>query len=86
MVGKMRMRLEDCSGGVLGNLPQDPDEEEEYDSEEDEEYECPTDEEREWKGSVSLAELRELLAECRRMSEEGEREQSLFQFHITPPT
>lgn len=89
MCTKMRVRLEDCSGGVLGNLPQDPNEEEEYDSEEEEEeeYEYVTDEEvQEWKGSVSLAELRELLAECRRMSEEGEREQSPFQFFLSQQT
>lgn len=86
MCTKMRVRLEDCSGGVLGNLPQDPEEEEDCDSEEDE-YEYVTDEEeQEWKGSVSLAELRELLAECRRMTEEGEREQSPFQFFLSPPT
>ena len=87
MCTKMRVRLEDCSAGVLGNLPQDPVEEEEYDSEEEDEYENVTDEEeQEWKGSVSLAELRELLEECRRMSEEGEREQSPFQFFLNPPT
>lgn len=87
MCTKMRVRLEDCSGGVLGNLPQDSDDDEDYDSEEEGEYEYVTDEEeREWKGSVSLAELRELLAECRRMSEEGEREQSPFQFFLSPPT
>ncbi|KAG9311502.1 hypothetical protein JVU11DRAFT_7702 [Chiua virens] len=84
MCSRMRVRLEDCSGGVLGNLPQDADEED-YDSEENEEY-GTDEEEQEWKGSVSLAELRELLAECRRMSEEGEREQSSFQFYLTPPT
>ena len=87
MCSRMRVRLEDCSGGVLGNLPPGSDGEEEYDSEEEEEYEYGTDEEeQEWKGSVSLAELRELLAECRRMSEEGEREQSPFQFFLNPPT
>ncbi|KAF8137182.1 hypothetical protein EV363DRAFT_1428116 [Boletus edulis] len=83
MCTKMRVRLEDCSGDVLGNLPQDPDEEDGYDSEEDE---YADEEEREGKGSVGLAELRELLAECKRMSEEGEREQSNFQFLLNPPT
>ncbi|KAF8841127.1 hypothetical protein BDN67DRAFT_1068779 [Paxillus ammoniavirescens] len=83
---RMRVRLEDCSGGVLGNLPQE-EEEEEYESEEDGEYEYYTEEEEEQRGgSVSLAELRELLAECRRMTEEGEREQSPFQFFLNPPT
>jgi len=88
MCAKIRVRFEDCSGDVLGNLPQDPSDEDEYDSDEEEgEYGYVEDaEEREWKGSVSLAELRELLEECRRMSEEGEREQSQFPFFLTPPT
>ncbi|KAF9220849.1 hypothetical protein BS17DRAFT_810496 [Gyrodon lividus] len=91
MCTKMRVRLEDCSGGVLGNLPQDLGEEEDDESEEEGEYEYYTEEEEEEEeeersGSVSLAELRELLAECRRMSEEGEREQSPFQFFLNPPT
>lgn len=85
MCAKMRVRFEDCSGGVLGNLPQDEEGDEEYDSEEEEEeYSTDEEEEREWKGSVSLQELRELLAECKRMSEEGEREQSPFQFFFGP--
>ena len=84
MCAKMRVRLEDCSGGELGNLPQDEDEED-YDSEEDEYGYAMDEEEREWKGSVSLAELRELLEECRKMSEEGEREQSTFPFFLSPP-
>ena len=75
----MRVRLEDCLGGLLGNLPPDSDGEEEYEH-------GTNEEEQEWKGSVSLAELRELLAECRRMSEEGEREQSPFQLFLNPPT
>ncbi|KAF9240411.1 hypothetical protein BU15DRAFT_74003 [Melanogaster broomeanus] len=83
MCAKMSVRLEDCSAGELGNLPQDP-EEEGHESGEDEEIEYYTDEE-ERSGSVSLAELRELLEECKRMTEEGEREQSPFQLFLTPP-
>ncbi|KIJ63862.1 hypothetical protein HYDPIDRAFT_168287 [Hydnomerulius pinastri MD-312] len=88
MCTNMRVRLEDCSGGVLGNLPQDP-EDEEYDSDElaeGEEYEYVTDEEveEERSGSVSITELRQLLEECRRMSEERE-EESPFQFFLTQP-
>lgn len=87
MCTKMRVRLEDCSGDMLGNLPQDSDDYDSEEDDEDEEYEYATDEEeREWKGSVSLAELRELLAECKRMSEEGERERSPFQFFLPPQT
>ena len=71
MCAKIGARLKDCSGGELGNLPQDLDEED-YGSEEDEYGYAADEEEREWKGSASLAELRELLAECRRMSEANE--------------
>ena len=63
-------------GWVLGNLPQDP-VGEEYDEgdEEDEEYYTEDEEEEPTGRRVSnLAELRELLEECRRMSAEGEHE------------
>ena len=70
------VRLEDCSGGVLGNLPQDPMEEEydEGDEEEDEYYTEDEEEEPAGRRVSNLAELRELLEECRRMSAEGEHE------------
>ncbi|KAH7882849.1 hypothetical protein F5I97DRAFT_142084 [Phlebopus sp. FC_14] len=75
MCTNMRVRLEDCSGDTLGNLPQD---EEDYDSEsedlDDGEYEYYTDEEGEQNGlgKARVAELRQLLAECRRMFAEPE--------------
>ena len=74
---RIRGRLEDCSGGVLGNSPQDPvgEEEEDEGDEEDEEYYTEDEEEEPTGRRVSnLAELRELLEECRRMSAEGEHE------------
>ncbi|KAG1733137.1 hypothetical protein EDB19DRAFT_1731826 [Suillus lakei] len=70
----MGVRLEDCTGALLGTLPQ---EEEEYEDEEDEpveesEYYYTDDEEPVRPGGVGLSELRALLEECRKMSEERE--------------
>ncbi|KAJ6571288.1 hypothetical protein B0H19DRAFT_1129647 [Mycena capillaripes] len=67
------IRLEDCTGAVLGELPQDPPESESEDEEEDDEDEEET---GEWKIAVppmdsecgtQLTELRQLLDECRAM-------------------
>ncbi|KAJ7727419.1 hypothetical protein DFH07DRAFT_906498 [Mycena maculata] len=74
------VRLEDCTGGLLGVLPQDAtesDEESEDDEEEEEE------EELEWSieegtGGGHLSELRRLLEECRAM-DTGRDENYMFQ-------
>ncbi|KAJ7469697.1 hypothetical protein FB451DRAFT_1476591 [Mycena latifolia] len=69
------VRLEDCTGGLLGELPQDPPESE---SESDEDEDEDDEEESEWQISVPplapeggshLSELRQLLEECRAMDE-----------------
>jgi hypothetical protein len=80
------VRLEDCTGALLGTLPQkyeDEEQEEEEESLEDDEY-YYTDEEVEVEpprpGGVGLAELRALLEECRKMSEEREDPPFGFQF------
>jgi len=72
---KQGIRLEDCTGAFLGTLPQDEESDEESSDEEDEEEEEEEEEEgvhnTQTTGSgVPLSELRELLAQCRRMSEE----------------
>ncbi|KAI6142635.1 hypothetical protein BKA82DRAFT_16270 [Pisolithus tinctorius] len=77
----MRVRLEDCSGGLLGNLPRDPVEEPDGSDEEEEgEYEDYTDHEEERTSArvSNVAELRELLEECRRMSAEADQQPSFF--------
>ncbi|KAF8189536.1 hypothetical protein K438DRAFT_1722182 [Mycena galopus ATCC 62051] len=73
------VRLEDCTGALLGELPLDPPESEEEDEDEedeDEEYEDEDGEEGEWKvtippmqseGGTRVDELRRLLDECRAM-------------------
>jgi hypothetical protein len=72
------IRLEDCTGALLGTLPQeDEEDEDEEDDEEDDvlddhEYSYTNDEEPVRPGGVGLSELRALLEECRRMSEERE--------------
>lgn len=76
------VRLEDCTGNVLGALPvdeEDSDEEDESESEKEEDDEfsieippMPRDSEE----GVHVNELRELLEECRIMAEE--REESMF--------
>ncbi|KAJ7890153.1 hypothetical protein B0H14DRAFT_2690728 [Mycena olivaceomarginata] len=71
------VRLEDCTGALLGELPQDPPESDSEDEEdEDEEDEESEGEVREWKvsvpplqpgGGTQVDELRQLLEECRAM-------------------
>ena len=92
MCVKAGVRLEDCTGGLLGVLPEDErdesdseegeDSEEEEDSEEDEDSD---EDEDEWNIEIPpmpeepndrTAELRQLLEECRAMSEG--REESMF--------
>jgi hypothetical protein len=80
------VRLEDCTGALLGTLPQkyeDEEQEEEEESLEDDEY-YYTDEEVDVEpprpGGVGLAELRALLEECRKMGEEREDPPFGFQF------
>ncbi|KAG1832321.1 hypothetical protein DFJ58DRAFT_823198 [Suillus subalutaceus] len=77
----MSIRLEDCTGALLGTLPQEYEEVEEDEDDEDEllednENSYTDDEEPVRPGGVGLSELRELLEECRKMSEE--REEPLF--------
>ncbi|KAI6104143.1 hypothetical protein F5141DRAFT_1029674 [Pisolithus sp. B1] len=77
----MGVRLEDCSTGLLGTLPPEPVEEPDgSDEEEEDEYEYHTgDEEERTSARVSnVAELRELLEECRKMSAEAEQHPPLF--------
>ncbi|KAG2112409.1 hypothetical protein DEU56DRAFT_842911 [Suillus clintonianus] len=71
----MGIRLEDCTGALLGTLPQEYEEEDEEDEDElveDNEYYHTDDEEPARPGGVGLSELRALLEECRKMSEERE--------------
>ncbi|KAL4068493.1 hypothetical protein V8B97DRAFT_833745 [Scleroderma yunnanense] len=70
------VRLEDCSGGLLGNLPQDPagEERDEEGGEDDDGFYTEEEEDPTQRRVSNLAELRELLEECRRMSEEGQQE------------
>ena len=71
----MRVRLEDCLGGLLGNLPPDSDGEEEYEH-------GTNEEEQEWNGSVSIAELWGRNAEGCRKKANG----NSSQFLLNPPT
>ncbi|KAG1733391.1 uncharacterized protein EDB91DRAFT_1149341 [Suillus paluster] len=66
----MGIRLEDCTGALLGTLPHEYEEEE--DEEDDDEYYYTDDDEPARPGGVGLSELRALLEECRKMSEERE--------------
>ncbi|KAF5383075.1 hypothetical protein D9615_004878 [Tricholomella constricta] len=94
MLSRAGIRLEDCTGALLGTLPieeregaeeeEDGDEDEEA-SEDDDEGEEEGDDEDEWEldippapqqGGSHVAELRQLLAECRAMAET--REPSIF--------
>ncbi|KAF8635308.1 hypothetical protein AX17_003956 [Amanita inopinata Kibby_2008] len=78
----MNIRLEDCTGEMLGVLPGDDDEEDD----DEEEYEENFEEDNQWDyevppmenegGSGRMSELRQLLAECRAMEED--REESMF--------
>ncbi|PBK66986.1 hypothetical protein ARMSODRAFT_915929 [Armillaria solidipes] len=66
------VRLEDCTGGVLGDLPAEEEDEDEEDEDEDEEededlsweYEVPPMEQEDTSG---VGELRKLIEECRQM-------------------
>ena len=73
------VKLEDCTGGLLGTLPQDEleadddcdgeDESDEYESDE-----CETGGDWQEEGRPpTIQELRDLLEECRRMSAEADR-------------
>jgi len=71
------VRLEDCTGGLLGTLPQDEpesgDDDEECESDEYDSEECEA--QGDWQEEdrpPTIQELRELLEECRRMSEEAD--------------
>ena len=73
------VRLEDCTGGLLGTLPQeelesddDSDDEGESDESESDEYEAGGDWQEENR-PPTIQELRDLLEECRRMSAEADR-------------
>lgn len=75
---KQKVRLEDCTGGLLGTLPQDEPESDDEDSDD----ECESDEyesgeyEGDWQEEgrpPTIQELRDLLEECRRMSAEAEQ-------------
>lgn len=77
------IRLEDCTGALLGTLPQDEVEEGEEEESDDEdgdwEYDLPpneSDEEQPVRRSSNVEELRQLLAECRAMA--AERPEPMF--------
>ena len=76
---RQNVRLEDCTGGLLGTLPQDElesdddcDDEDELDESESDEYETGGDWQEEDR-PPTIQELRDLLEECRRMSAEADR-------------
>ena len=69
-----KVRLEDCTGGLLGTLPQDEPEsdgDDESESDESDEYEIEGDWQEENR-PPTIQELRDLLEECRRMSAEAD--------------
>lgn len=76
---RQNVRLEDCTGGLLGTLPQDKvdsdddEDDEEYESDENEfdEYGTRGDWQEENR-APTIQELRDLLEECRRMSTEAD--------------
>ncbi|KAI6017129.1 hypothetical protein EDC04DRAFT_2576873 [Pisolithus marmoratus] len=77
----MRVRLEDCSAGLLGDLPQEPGYEPDgSDTEEEDEEEYYTDDEEARKSArvSNVGELRELLEECRRMWAQTDRQPPPF--------
>jgi hypothetical protein len=87
MLSGSGIRLEDCTGALLGTLPEDEDEDEDEEEEsgEDEDSEGEEEEEIKWgfhippmpvEGGTHISELRQLLEECRLMAEE--REESIF--------
>ena len=76
---QQNVRLEDCTGGLLGTLPQDElesdddhDDGDELGGYESDEYETGGDWQEEDR-PPTIQELRELLEECRRMSAEADR-------------
>ena len=85
MLSESGIRLEDCTGALLGTLPEDEDED---GSDEDEEFgseDSEEEEETQWgfqippmpaEEGTHITELRQLLEECRAMAEE--REESMF--------
>ena len=70
------VRLEDCTGGLLGTLPQDEPESDDDDEEcESDEYDSEDETQGDWQEEdrpPTIQELRDLLEECRRMSEEAD--------------
>ena len=89
MLSGSGIRLEDCTGALLGTLPEDEHEEESEEEESDEDED--SEEEVKWgfhippmpvEGGAHLSELRQLLEECRLMAEE--REESMFAPMFTP--
>ena len=85
---RQNVRLEDCTGGLLGTLPQDEpesdddgddDEDDEEEEGESEEYDDESEDEEtegDWQMEnrpPTIQELRDLLEECRRMSSEADR-------------
>ena len=73
---QQNVRLEDCTGGLLGTLPQDEPESDDEDGDESDEYESDEHETQgDWQEEnrpPTIQELRELLEECRRMSAEAD--------------
>jgi hypothetical protein len=81
---KAGIRLEDCTGDLLGNLPQTlgNDEDDEEDDEDEDEDEGSSNENEERPREGSLADLRMLLQECRQMAET--RDNPLFGMPLWP--
>ena len=73
---QQRVRLEDCTGGLLGTLPQDEPQSDDEDEDESDEYESDEHEiHGDWQEEdrpPTIQELRDLLEECRRMSAEAD--------------
>ncbi|KAF9650481.1 hypothetical protein BDM02DRAFT_1379388 [Thelephora ganbajun] len=73
---QQKVRLEDCTGGLLGTLPQD---EPQSDEDDEDDEECESDELEtggDWQEEnrpPTIQELRDLLEECRRMSAEADQ-------------
>ncbi|KAF8067966.1 hypothetical protein FPV67DRAFT_1416302 [Lyophyllum atratum] len=88
MLVRSGIRLEDCTGALLGTLPMDEGEQEDEKDSEEEDEEASDDDEQdddEWEldippvpqaGGSQVTELRQLLEECRAMAET--REPSIF--------
>jgi len=70
---QQEVRLEDCTGGLLGTLPQD---ELQSDDDDDESDSDESETEGDWQEEnrpPTIQELRDLLEECRRMSTETDQ-------------